>query len=92
MESHVAAMEAEMQHLVNQKLPETAQLVLQENVEVKARFGRLSEQAQALMEENVALQERKSQLSVDVDILEEMLRETSRMNCTHKKVRERAAV
>ncbi|XP_072243448.1 cilia- and flagella-associated protein 157-like [Leuresthes tenuis] len=86
MESHVAAMEAEVQHLVTQKLPETAQLVLQENVEVKARCSRLSEQAQALMEENVALQERKSQLSVDVDILEEMLRETSRMNCTNKKV------
>uniref|UniRef100_A0A3B4ZJ45 Cilia- and flagella-associated protein 157 n=1 Tax=Stegastes partitus TaxID=144197 RepID=A0A3B4ZJ45_9TELE len=77
MESHVAAMAAEVQRLVDQKLPETTRSVLQENVEVKNRLGLLSEQTQVLMEENAALKGRKGRLSVDVDILEQMLSETS---------------
>ncbi|XP_040898799.1 cilia- and flagella-associated protein 157 [Toxotes jaculatrix] len=86
MESHVAAMAAEVQHLVNQKVPETTRLALQENTEVKAQFNQLSEQTQVLMKENSALQDRKSQLSVDVDILEQMLSELSRKSCIRKKV------
>ncbi|XP_041855706.1 cilia- and flagella-associated protein 157-like [Melanotaenia boesemani] len=85
IEQQVEAMEAEVQHLVDQKLPETSRLVLQENVEVKACFSQLSQRTQALMEENATLQQLKGQLSVDVDILEQMLRETSRMNCIQKK-------
>ncbi|KAL3975270.1 solute carrier family 23 (nucleobase transporter), member 1 [Sarotherodon galilaeus] len=86
MESHAAAMAAEVQLLVDQKVPETTRLALQENVEVKARVGQLSEQVQVLMEENAALRGCKSQLSVDVENLEEMLRETSRTSCVRKKV------
>ncbi|KAK5859406.1 hypothetical protein PBY51_020961 [Eleginops maclovinus] len=88
MESHVAAMAAEVQHLVEQKVPEAARSALQENTEVKSLNSQLSEQNHCLMEENFALRERKSQLSVDVENLEEMLRETSRQNCVHKKVEE----
>ncbi|CAI5649188.1 unnamed protein product [Oreochromis niloticus] len=86
MESHAAAMAAEVQLLVDQKVPETTRLALQENTEVKARVGQLSEQVQVLMEENAALRGCKSQLSVDVENLEEMLRETSRTSCVRKKV------
>ncbi|XP_070820786.1 cilia- and flagella-associated protein 157-like [Chaetodon trifascialis] len=86
VEGHVAAMAAEVQHLVDQKVPETTRLALQENTEVKAQFSLLSEQAQVLMGENSALRDRKSQLSVDVDILEQMLSETSRQSCIRKKV------
>uniref|UniRef100_A0A3B4F3I4 Cilia- and flagella-associated protein 157 n=1 Tax=Pundamilia nyererei TaxID=303518 RepID=A0A3B4F3I4_9CICH len=77
MESHAAAVAAEVQLLVDQKVPETTRLALQENAEVKARVGQLSEQVQILMEENAALRGCKSQLSMDVENLEEMLRETS---------------
>lgn len=86
MESHVAAMAAELQHLVDQKVPETTRLALQENTEVKARFGQLSERTLVLMEENSALRGRKSRLSLDVDVLEQMLSETSRKSCIRKKV------
>ncbi|XP_042076065.1 cilia- and flagella-associated protein 157-like isoform X1 [Haplochromis burtoni] len=86
MESHAAAMAAEVQLLVDQKVPETTRLALQENAEVKARVGQLSEQVQILMEENAALRGCKSQLSTDVESLEEMLRETSRTSCVRKKV------
>ncbi|XP_035513720.1 cilia- and flagella-associated protein 157-like [Morone saxatilis] len=86
MESHVAAMAAEVQHLVDQKVPETTRLALQENTEVKALFSQLSEQAQVLVVENSALRGRKCKLSVDVDILEQMLSETSRQSCIRKRV------
>uniref|UniRef100_UPI000D2FE244 cilia- and flagella-associated protein 157 n=1 Tax=Maylandia zebra TaxID=106582 RepID=UPI000D2FE244 len=85
-ESHAAAMAAEVQLLVDQKVPETTRLALQENAEVKARVGQLSEQVQILMEENAALRGCKSQLSMDVENLEEMLRDTSRTSCVRKKV------
>lgn len=88
MESQAAAVAAEVQLLVDQKVPETTRLALQENAEVKARVGQLSEQVQILMEENAALRGCKSQLSMDVENLEEMLRETSRTSCVRKKVRE----
>ncbi|XP_062273909.1 cilia- and flagella-associated protein 157 [Scomber scombrus] len=86
MESHVAAMAAEVQHLVDQKVPETTRLTVQENNEVKARFSQLSEQAQVLVEENTALRVKKSQLSVDVDILEQTLSGITRESCIRKKV------
>uniref|UniRef100_A0A3P9CZS7 Cilia- and flagella-associated protein 157 n=1 Tax=Maylandia zebra TaxID=106582 RepID=A0A3P9CZS7_9CICH len=63
-ESHAAAMAAEVQLLVDQKVPETTRLALQENAEVKARVGQLSEQVQILMEENAALRGCKSQLRI----------------------------
>ncbi|XP_022050738.1 cilia- and flagella-associated protein 157 isoform X2 [Acanthochromis polyacanthus] len=85
MKEHVAVMAAEVQQLVDQKVPETTRSVLQENVEVKNRLSLLSEQTQALMEENAALKGQKSRLSIDVDILEQMLSETSRTSCVRKK-------
>ncbi|XP_031726478.1 cilia- and flagella-associated protein 157-like [Anarrhichthys ocellatus] len=88
MESHVATMAAEVQHLVDQKVPQTTRLALQENTEVKSRIGQLSEQTLSLMGENSALRDRKIRLSVDVDILEQMLSETSRKSCVRKKVAE----
>lgn len=89
MESNVAAVAAEVQDLVNQKVPETTRLAIEENMEVNARLSQLSEQVLVLMGENSALRGRKSQLSVDVDVLEEMLREMSRQSCIRKKVGQR---
>uniref|UniRef100_A0A8C2WRL3 Cilia- and flagella-associated protein 157 n=1 Tax=Cyclopterus lumpus TaxID=8103 RepID=A0A8C2WRL3_CYCLU len=88
MEGHVATMAAEVQHLVDQKVPATTRSALQENAEVKARIGQLSAQTLSLMGENSALQDCKNRLGVDVDLLEEMLRETSRKSCVRKKVAE----
>uniref|UniRef100_A0A1A8K3Y0 Cilia- and flagella-associated protein 157 n=2 Tax=Nothobranchius kuhntae TaxID=321403 RepID=A0A1A8K3Y0_NOTKU len=85
METCTLAMEAKVQHLVDQNLPERARSVLQENAEMKACFSKLSEQFQVLMEENSALRERKHQLSIDVEIQEEMIREMSRMSCLQRK-------
>ncbi|XP_054466158.1 cilia- and flagella-associated protein 157-like [Anoplopoma fimbria] len=86
MESHVATMAAEVQHLVDQKVPETTRSALQENTEVKVRIGQLSEQTLSLMGENSDLKDRRSRLSVDVDLLEKMLSETTRKSCVRKKV------
>ncbi|XP_056232195.1 cilia- and flagella-associated protein 157-like [Seriola aureovittata] len=86
MESHVAAMEAEVKQLVDQKVPETTRLALQENTEARAQLNQLSEQTHILMKENSALLDRKTKLSVDVDILEHMLSELSRKSCIRKKV------
>ncbi|XP_034064705.1 cilia- and flagella-associated protein 157 [Gymnodraco acuticeps] len=86
MESHVAVMAAEVQQLVEQKVPEAARSALQENVEVRSLISQLSEQNHDLMEENFALRDRKGRLRVEVENLEEMLRETSRQSCVHKKV------
>ncbi|XP_068460769.1 cilia- and flagella-associated protein 157-like isoform X2 [Clinocottus analis] len=88
MEGHVATMAAEVQHLVDQKVPAATKSALQENTEVKARMGRLSEQTLTLMEENSDLRDRKSRLSVDLHLLEEMLHETTRKSCVRKKVAE----
>ncbi|KAM7391135.1 hypothetical protein PAMP_021849 [Pampus punctatissimus] len=86
MESHVADMAAQVQHLVDQKVPETTRSAVQENKEVKAQFSQLSQQARVLVEENAALRDKKSQLSMDVDILEQMLSGISRESCIRKKV------
>uniref|UniRef100_UPI0037E91A0B cilia- and flagella-associated protein 157 n=1 Tax=Semicossyphus pulcher TaxID=241346 RepID=UPI0037E91A0B len=86
MESHVAAMVADMQHQVDQKVPETTRSALQENMELKAQLDQLSAHTQALMEENSALRERKSWLSVDAENLEQMFNETSRQSCILKRV------
>lgn len=88
MESRAAATAAEVQHLVDQRVPEMTRLVLQENAEVKARVRLLSQQVQVLMEENAALRDHKTQLSVDVENLEQMLSKMSRTSCVRKKVRE----
>lgn len=88
MEGHLVAMAAEVQNLVDQKLPETTRAALRDIVGTKTRYKRLLEQAQHLTEENSALKERRRQLSVDVDVLEDTLRQTSRLCCAHKKVRE----
>lgn len=87
MESHVVAMAEEVQHLVDQNLPETTRMALQENTELKVQLSQLSEQAQILMKDNAALQGRKNKLSLDVDILEKMLSEMSRQSCIRKKAR-----
>ncbi|XP_058492601.1 cilia- and flagella-associated protein 157-like isoform X2 [Solea solea] len=86
MESHVAAMEVEMQQQVDQKVPEMSRLALRENAEVRVQFIQLTEQAQVLMMENSGLQGRVSQLSADVGNLEQMLSKLSRKSCVRKKV------
>lgn len=83
----MAAMAEEVNHLVEQKVPETARLALEENMQLKAQLSQLAEQAKILMKENSDMQERKTKLSLDVDILEKMLSETSRQSCVHKKVK-----
>lgn len=88
MESHVAAMAEEVQHLVDQNLPETTRMALQENTELKIQLSQLSEQAHALMKGNSGLQEQKSKLSLDVDILENMLSKMTRQSCSRKKARD----
>lgn len=89
MENQVAAMAAEVQHRVDQKVPETTRRALQENTEVKAQLDELSEHTHVLMKQNSALMDRKSKLRVDVDILEHMVSELSRTSCVRKKVRRR---
>ncbi|KAL6114858.1 cfap157 [Pungitius sinensis] len=86
METHVASLAADVQHLVDQKVPETTRSALRENAEVKARLGQLSQQTLSLMGDNSSLRERQARLGVDVDILEQMLKETSRQSCVRKKV------
>lgn len=89
MESLEVAMAVEVQHLVNQKLPDTTRMTMEENMEVKARFNQLSEEVVVLMGENTALRASKTQLSVNVDTLEKMLSEVSRQNGMRKKVGEK---
>ncbi|XP_074527006.1 cilia- and flagella-associated protein 157-like [Halichoeres trimaculatus] len=88
METHVAAIAADVQHQVDQKVPETTRNALQENSELKAQLDQLSLQTQTQMEENSALLNRKRMLSVDVENLEQMLKETSRQTCVLKKAME----
>ncbi|XP_015248678.1 PREDICTED: uncharacterized protein C9orf117 homolog [Cyprinodon variegatus] len=85
MESEVAAMSSKVQLLVEQKLPEKIRSVLQENTELKTRLSKLSEATESLLEENTSLRERRRQLSVDNDILEQTVRETSRISCVCRK-------
>ncbi|XP_032433818.1 cilia- and flagella-associated protein 157-like [Xiphophorus hellerii] len=85
LEREVAAMSAQVQHLVEQKLPEATRSVLQENSELQSLLGRLSAVSRSLQRENVALRERKKQLSIDTDILEETLRRAARAGCMRQK-------
>lgn len=86
MESLEVAMAVEVQQLVNQKLPETTRMTMEENTQVKARFNLLSEEVVVLMGENTALRANKSQLSINVSTLEKMMSEVSRQNALRKKV------
>lgn len=86
MESLEVAMAVEVQQLVNQKLPETTRLTMEENMQVKSRFSQLSEEVVVLMSDNTALRAEKSQLSVNVSTLEKMVSEVSRQNALRKKV------
>lgn len=79
-------MEAEVDHLVNQKVPEAVRSAMKESLEVKAQFSQLAENALVLTEENSALRERSSKLGVDVGNLEQMLKQVSRQSCVQKKV------
>lgn len=85
-ENRAASMQAEVDHLVNQRVPEAVRSAMKETVEVKAQFSLLSKHALVLTEENSALRERRAQLSVDVGNLEQMLKEVSRHSCVQKKV------
>lgn len=85
----MAAMSAQVQHLVEQKLPEATRSVLQENSELQSLLGQLSVVSRSLQRENAALRERKKQLSIDTDILEETLRRAARASCLRQKVRGR---
>ncbi len=85
----MAAVDTQVQCLVDQKILETTRLALQENEEVNAQLGKLSKLTQILMKENFALQASKIRLSLDVDNLEQMLSKISCQNCITEKVRER---
>ncbi|KAF7648409.1 hypothetical protein LDENG_00157520, partial [Lucifuga dentata] len=86
MQSHMEAMVAEVQHLAYQKIPEKARLALEENKEVRARFNRLLDQTRVLLAENKVLRDRETHLRVDMDVLEDQLREFSHKSCIRKKV------
>uniref|UniRef100_A0A3B4AUE8 Cilia- and flagella-associated protein 157 n=1 Tax=Periophthalmus magnuspinnatus TaxID=409849 RepID=A0A3B4AUE8_9GOBI len=86
LESHVADMESEVQSLVNQKLPQTTVLALEQNTELRERFLQLSQHAQELVQRNTALQKTKTELKLDVENLEQMFKEVSRNNCVQKRV------
>ncbi|KAK7934476.1 hypothetical protein WMY93_005372 [Mugilogobius chulae] len=89
LETQVAKMEVEVQSLVKQKLPETTSIAIQQNKELKERFGQLSQHTHGLQDENTFLQTTKTQLKLDVENLEQMLREVSRNNCIQKRVVEK---
>ncbi|CAJ1069424.1 cilia- and flagella-associated protein 157 [Xyrichtys novacula] len=86
MESQVAAIAADVQHQVDQKVPETTRTALQENTVLKVQLNQLSKETQVLMEENSALLQQKGRLIVDVQNLEEMLKETTCRSCILQKV------
>ncbi|XP_056274098.1 cilia- and flagella-associated protein 157-like [Pseudoliparis swirei] len=92
LEEQAAAMEARVQHLVDQKVPEATRAALQENGEVKARIGQLADQHLVLMGENLDLRGREGRLGLDLDLLEERVRETTRRSCIRKKVVEQLTV
>lgn len=85
-ERRAASMQAEVDQMVNLRVPEVVRSALKETMEVKAQFSQLSQHALVLTEENAALRERRSQLSVDVCNLEQMFKEVSRQTCIQKKV------
>lgn len=85
-EKRAASTQAEVDYLVNQRVPEAVRSAMKETMEVKAQFSQLSQHALVLTEENSALRARRSQLSVDVGNLEQMLKEVSRQSCIQKKV------
>lgn len=85
-ENRAASTQAEVDYLVNQRVPEAVRSAMKETMEVKAQFSQLSQHALVLTEENSALRARRSQLSVDVGNLEQMLKEVSRQSCIQKKV------
>lgn len=85
-ENRAASTQAEVEYLVNQRVPEAVRSAMKETMEVKAQFSQLSQHALVLTEENSALRARRSQLSVDVGNLEQMLKEVSRQSCIQKKV------
>uniref|UniRef100_A0A673BUI0 Cilia- and flagella-associated protein 157 n=1 Tax=Sphaeramia orbicularis TaxID=375764 RepID=A0A673BUI0_9TELE len=87
MQSQAASMAAEVQHLVEQNLPEATRLAIEENKEVRSRCSQLSDHACGLLKVNTALQTRKTKLRLDVDILEQMVSDISRKSCIQKKVR-----
>ncbi|XP_029999158.1 cilia- and flagella-associated protein 157-like [Sphaeramia orbicularis] len=86
MQSQAASMAAEVQHLVEQNLPEATRLAIEENKEVRSRCSQLSDHACGLLKVNTALQTRKTKLRLDVDILEQMVSDISRKSCIQKKL------
>ncbi|XP_076005434.1 cilia- and flagella-associated protein 157 [Genypterus blacodes] len=86
MQSHMEVTAVELQRLAYQKIPAKAKMVLEKNMEGRARFNQMSDQAQVLLQENKALRELESQLRVEVDILDQQLSTFSRKSCALKKV------
>ncbi|XP_061880408.1 cilia- and flagella-associated protein 157-like [Entelurus aequoreus] len=86
--SQMEVQAADLERVAESKLPETTRRTLQENQEVKVRYGVLSERAHDLAQENAALRDQKTKMAADVDVLEETIREMSRQSCVRKKVAE----
>ncbi|CAL9707666.1 unnamed protein product [Knipowitschia caucasica] len=92
LKSHTVRMEAEVERLVSQRLPEATSRTLQQNQELRGRFSQLSQHTQGLVEANAVLNQTKTRLQLDVENLEEMLREVSRKNCLQKRTVEQLNV
>ncbi|XP_034026696.1 cilia- and flagella-associated protein 157 [Thalassophryne amazonica] len=88
LDSQMAAMDAQVQHLVDQKVLEKTREVLQESKEAKSHFNLLSDQNQVLLKENKVLRQLKNRLSINMDILEQTISEITHKSCIRKKVAE----
>uniref|UniRef100_A0A8C6TKA1 Uncharacterized protein n=1 Tax=Neogobius melanostomus TaxID=47308 RepID=A0A8C6TKA1_9GOBI len=67
---HASSMEAEVQRLVTQRLPETTSVALQENQQLKECCSLLSEHTQGLVLKNTALHNKKT--VAELDVLEQL--------------------
>ncbi|KAM3865996.1 cilia- and flagella-associated protein 157 [Diretmus argenteus] len=85
MHSHV---KAEMQRFLEQKLPETTRLALLENAELQSRHIQVSDQNNVLLEENQTLLAQRMKLRVEVNVLEEFIKQMTRKSHSHHKVAE----
>ncbi|XP_077417644.1 cilia- and flagella-associated protein 157-like [Vanacampus margaritifer] len=81
----VDAAAAEVERLVEQKLPEASRRAALENQEGRARYARLSEKAHQLARENHALRQHRGRMAADVAVLEETIDKMARRSCQRKK-------
>ncbi|XP_061671996.1 cilia- and flagella-associated protein 157-like [Syngnathoides biaculeatus] len=85
LEAQATARAAEVELLVDRKLPEASKRATLENQEMKVRYAQLSEKAHQLAGENHTLRQKTGRTATDVAILEETVAKMARQSCVRKK-------